>query len=395
MRAQNGPPNGPSTGPQGRPRTGPQAGSQTRSQTGRLGRPSPGTGAGPSESAGSAGSRTRPSPSITAHIRVDHYSAVQLAASAARRTALDQGLTGALPDQAAVLASELAGNVAKHAVHGSLYIQPLPLRPGVEILAVDRGPGMADVERCLTDGYTTTRTLGSGLGAVRRIADEFTVRTKEGAGTVVCARLGEPGSSAADSTTPGVGAVRVPADGETACGDSWGLAVTGDVRTALVVDGLGHGAPASEAAELAVRAFHRGADQPLPQLMRSMNRALRRSRGAAVGLLRLTGDGVEHCSVGNVRAVLLAHDGIRHRFGGQPGVVGWNMPEPRVHRIPADSGATALLHSDGIDSRWTHAPTPFLTALPAPLLAGALVHEYRRSRDDATVLTLGPARRDA
>ncbi|GAA2513119.1 ATP-binding protein [Streptomyces gobitricini] len=331
--------------------------------------------------------------SVTTHIRVDHYSAVQLAATAARRTALDQGLTGALPDQAAVLASELAGNVAKHAQSGSLYVQPLPLRTGVEILAVDRGPGMADLEQCLTDGYTTSSTLGSGLGAVRRIADEFTVRTREGVGTVVSARLGEPGGTPAEGT-PGVGAVRVPADGESLCGDSWSLAVAGDVRTALVVDGLGHGKPAAEAADLAVRTFHRDPGLPLPRLLHAMNRALRRSRGAAVGLLRLSPQGVDQCSVGNVRTLLLGHDGVRRRFGGQPGVVGWNMPEPRVQRVPVEPDAIALLHSDGIDARWTHTLTPFVSGLPAPLLAGSLVHEHRRSRDDATVLTLGPARRE-
>ncbi|MGA5422051.1 ATP-binding protein [Streptomyces lavendulocolor] len=331
--------------------------------------------------------------SVTAHVRVDHYSAVQLAATTARRTALDQGLSGALPDQAAVLASELAGNIAKHAHNGSLYIQPLPLRTGVEILAVDRGPGMADLEQCLTDGYTTSRTLGSGLGAVRRIADEFTVRTREGIGTVVSARLGEPGDAPAGGTS-GVGAVRVPADGERLCGDSWGVAVTGEVRTALVVDGLGHGGPAAEAADLAVRVFHRDPGLPLPRLLHAMHRALRRSRGAAVGLLRLSPEGVDQCSVGNVRTLLLGHDGVRRRFGGQPGVVGWNMPEPRVQRVPAEPDAVAVLHSDGVDARWTHTLTAFVSGLPAPLLPGALVHEHRRSRDDATVLTLGPARRE-
>ncbi|MFF8833044.1 SpoIIE family protein phosphatase [Streptomyces sp. NPDC015131] len=331
---------------------------------------------------------------MTAHVPVDHYSAVQRAATTARRAALDQGLTGALPDRAAVLASELAGNVARHAVGGALYIQALPLRTGVEILAVDRGPGMADLERCLTDGYTTGGTLGSGLGAVRRIADEFAVRTRRGTGTVVSARLGEPGAGPAPGA-PGVGAVRVPADGESACGDSWGLDVRGGVRTALVVDGLGHGAPAAEAAELAVRVFHRDPGLPLPGLLHAMNRALRRSRGAAVGLLRLSEGGVEHCSVGNVRALLLDRDGARQRFGGQPGVVGWNMPEPRVQRVPAAPGTVAVLHSDGVDASWTGTPTPFLTMLPAPLLAAALVHTHRRSRDDATVLALGPPRREA
>jgi anti-sigma regulatory factor (Ser/Thr protein kinase) len=329
--------------------------------------------------------------SVTTHIRVDHYSAVQLAASAARRTAVEQGLSGALPDRAAVLASELASNAARHAVSGSLYVQPLALRKGVEVLAVDRGPGMADPERCMTDGFSTGSSLGSGLGAVRRIADEFTLRSGNGTGTLVCARLGEPGDAPA-AGDPVVGAVRVPADGESSCGDSWGVAVTDGAHTALVVDGLGHGTAAAEAADLAVRTFHRDPARPLPELLRSMNRALRRSRGAAVALLRRAEDTMELSSVGNVRIVLLGHDGVRYRFGGQPGVVGWNMPEPRVQRMPAGPDVVPLLHSDGVDDRWTHSPSPFLTALPAPLLAAGLVHEHRRSRDDATVLTLGPVR---
>ncbi|MEE1751446.1 SpoIIE family protein phosphatase [Streptomyces sp. SP18CS02] len=330
---------------------------------------------------------------VTQHIRIDHGSAVQLAASAARRTALDQQLAGALPDRAAVLASELAGNIVKHARQGSLYIQPLPLRAGVEVLAVDRGPGMADPEQCLADGYTTTGTLGSGLGAVRRIADEFTLRTRPGAGTLVSARLGDPARHS-PAPTPAVGAVCVPAAGESECGDAWGIAEIDGVRTAIVVDGLGHGAPAAEAAGLAVRCFHRDPQLPLPQLLKTMNRALRRSRGAAVTLVRLAPDGVEHCSVGNVRAQIVAPGAVRTRFGGQPGVVGWNMPEPRVQRIAPEPGTIVLLHTDGVDTRWAHDPSPFLTGLPAALLAGALVHGHRRTRDDATALAIGQARRD-
>ncbi|MEU9984739.1 ATP-binding protein [Streptomyces sp. NPDC050856] len=333
---------------------------------------------------------------VTAHIRVDHYSAVQLAASAARRTAEAQGLSGALPDRAAVLASELASNVAKHAQSGSVYIQPLPLRAGVEVLAVDRGPGMADPERCLADGYSTSSSLGSGLGAVRRISDEFTLRTRPGTGTLVCARLGEPvGRPGTAPEVPAVGALRVPADGERACGDSWGVATADGRRTALVVDGLGHGEPAAEAAELAVRVFHRDPALPLPGLLQAMHRALRRTRGAAVALVRLAPDVAELCSVGNIRAQVLSHHGVRERFGGQPGVVGWNMPEPRVRRLTAGPASTVVLHTDGVDDRWMRDPSPFLLGLPAPLLAGALVHEHRRGRDDATVLAVGPARRGA
>ncbi|MGW7417497.1 SpoIIE family protein phosphatase [Streptomyces sp. NPDC054863] len=339
-----------------------------------------------------------PSP-VSVRIRIDHYSAVHLAATTARRIALDSGLPGALPDRAAVLASELAGNIAKHAHEGSVFVQPMPLRPGVEILASDRGPGIPDLDAALTDGWTTTATLGAGLGAVRRIASEFTLRTRPGAGTLICARVAAPGAPAA--TGPDLAALCLPLESEHSCGDGWAVADADDGRrTVVVVDGLGHGPPAAEAAEAALRAFRRGPGLPLPTVMTAMHRALRHTRGAAVGLLRLRPDGdADHCSVGNVRVQVIGFDGVRSRLSGQPGVVGWNMPLPLVRRISVPQGSTLVLHSDGIDPHWTHEPSPFLLRLPPPLLVASLAHDFRRSRDDATVLATGapvaPPERDA
>ncbi|MFF0743795.1 SpoIIE family protein phosphatase [Streptomyces sp. NPDC004111] len=326
---------------------------------------------------------------VSARIRIDHYSAVHLAAATARRIALDSALPGALPDRAAVLASELASNIAKHAQDGSLFVQPLPLRAGVEILASDRGPGIPDLGAALTDGWTTTNTLGSGLGAVRRIASEFTLRTRPGLGTLICARVTAPG--APPDPGPDLAALCLPLESEDSCGDGWSVADTAPgERTVVVVDGLGHGAPAAEAAEAALRAFHRAPGLPLPALMSALHRALRHTRGAAVGLLRLRPDGdADHCAVGNVRTQVAGFDGVRSRLSGQPGVVGWNMPVPRVQRVAVPAGATLVVHSDGIDARWTHDPSPFLLRLPPPLLVASLAHDFRRSRDDATVVATG------
>lgn len=129
----------------------------------------------------------------TARIRIDHYSAVHAAAQTARAAAQECGLTGALPDRAAVVASELASNTAKHATDGALHIHPLPLGGGRETLAADRAPGMPDPQRRLTDGDSTTSILGAGLGAVGRIATTFTVETRPGTGTPAGARLTPPG----------------------------------------------------------------------------------------------------------------------------------------------------------------------------------------------------------
>ncbi|MFJ2740973.1 SpoIIE family protein phosphatase [Streptomyces sp. NPDC087440] len=351
--------------------------------------PGPAPGTPDRGTPGPTGGRAAPPSPAAVRIRIDHYSAVHLAAATARRIAVDSGLPGALPDRAAVLASELASNIAKHAQDGSVFVQPLPLRPGVEITAVDRGPGIPDLDAALTDGWTTTRTLGSGLGAVRRIASDVALRTKPGAGTLICARIAAPG--APPPPGPDLAALCLALEGERGCGDGWAVADAEDgLRTVVVVDGLGHGESAAEAADVALRAFRRDPELPLPELLFALDRALRHTRGAAVGLLRLRPDGdADHCSVGNVRAQTVGFDGVRSRVTGQPGVVGWNMPGPRVRRIAVPPGSTLVLHSDGIDPRWTHDPSPFLLRLPPPLLVAALAHDFRHIRDDATVLATG------
>ncbi|MFG2862272.1 SpoIIE family protein phosphatase [Streptomyces sioyaensis] len=327
---------------------------------------------------------THPLPPPTAHIQIDHFSAVHLAAQTARSLAQQCSLPGALPEQAAVIAAELGSNLAKHATNGALFLQPLPLGDGVEILAVDRGPGMSELQRCLTDGYSTTSTLGIGLGAVSRIATHFTIRTETGTGTFACARLCPPGPETPDSQ--GVGAVCLPADGEETSGDACAIFDTPGGHTAIVIDGLGHGHPAAEAAQRALRSFSSMPDHPLPEILHNIHRALRRTRGAAVGLLRLHAGQAEYCGVGNIRTLTLASQQVHHRLTGQPGIVGLNIPTLQVRDIPLEPGATAVLHTDGIDHRWAQAPSPFLLRLPAPLLAGALAHGNRLTRDDATVL---------
>lgn len=327
----------------------------------------------------------------TAHIAVDHYSAVHLAAETARAVAGRCRLSGALPDRAAVVASELASNLAKHASSGSLFLQPLPLGGGMEIVAVDRGPGIGELQRCLVDGYTTGTSLGAGLGAVKRIATALTIRTRPGTGTLICARLTEPDAKA--PARQEVGVVCLPADHEQVSGDACAVVEHDTARTAIVVDGLGHGPPAAEAAQAALRAFHRAPDLPLPELLTALHRALRRTRGAAVGLLRLHPGRAEYSGVGNVRVLTLTPLDVEHRLTGQPGIVGLNMATPSVRAFPLPTEATAVLHSDGIDQRWARSPSAFVHRLPPFLLAASLAHSHRLSRDDATVIAARPSQR--
>lgn len=321
---------------------------------------------------------------MTEEVRIDHYSAVHLAATRARDMGVRCGLGGSLPDQAAAAASELAGNLDKHARAGSLFIQPIPLADGLELIAVDRGPGMADPRRCLTDGYTTAGTLGTGLGAVERIATELRISSRVPDGTLVAARI-----SAHPGPLPtGAGMVCLPAEGEDECGDAAAVHEDAGVRTALVIDGLGHGEAAARAAGRGLRVFHDHRDEPLSQIMSLLHHALRHTRGAAVGLLRMSPAGTEFCAVGNVRLCVLDPQGAHSRMDGRPGIVGWNLPTPHTRRTTVARGQTAVLFSDGIEARWARDPSPALLELPAALLPAALGHRHRRLRDDASAISL-------
>lgn len=315
--------------------------------------------------------------SVATPVPIDHVSAVHVAARTARTSALAVGLPPPMPDQAAVVASELASNINKHAWDGVVYVCPLLLGAGITITAVDRGPGMTDVDRCLTDGHTTTGTLGVGLGAVRRMTSDLAISSTP-EGTLVAARLRPPGENRA----PELDHLVLPADGEDTCGDTVAAARTGDEMTLLVVDGLGHGAAATEAARFAERAFRREPAAPLPEVMIGIHRGIRHTRGAAVALLRVGAGLVSFCGIGNISTAVLT--GTRtHHLLSTPGVVGLRTERPAQQDVTAPPGSVVVAHSDGLDNRWLFGPP---RQLPARLLAPEIVRNHRRRHDDASVV---------
>src|SRR5690349_8316990 len=178
----------------------------------------------------------------------------------------------------AIAATELANNLLLHADRGELLMQTLGAEDSaiVELLAIDRGPGMTDVARCMTDGYSTAGTPGTGLGAVRRLAHDFHIHSVPGEGTVVLARFGA-------AQPRRFGAISVALDGEIDCGDAWSLVHRGDTFAMVMADGLGHGTFAAEAARACVNAFAAAPwDAPKIVLERA-NRAMSRTRGGAPG----------------------------------------------------------------------------------------------------------------
>lgn len=84
-------------------------------------------------------------------------------------------------------ASELARNTLKYGGGGDVQLANVSdgIKQGIRMVFTDKGPGIADVEQALTDGFTSGGGLGLGLGGSRRLVDDFDLRTKLGEGTAV------------------------------------------------------------------------------------------------------------------------------------------------------------------------------------------------------------------
>nr|BFE87954.1 ATP-binding protein [Planobispora longispora] len=273
----------------------------------------------------------------------------------------------------AVAVSEAASNLVKHAVEGVMLIRPHPeLSAAIEVVAVDRGPGMRDVSRALRDGYSTTGTLGIGLGGIARMTDAYEIHSIPGTGTVVamCFTPGDPPPPFRIS-----GMTR-PIGEESVCGDAYAVVRTDAATTVMVCDGLGHGDAAAHASREAGRVFQEEmertalADTDLAPVavVERIHRGLNRTRGGAVAVARLerSSGTVRFSGLGNVSAWIVHPEG-RQGMISMPGIAGHQAPRTlREYEYAVPPSGMLVLHSDGLSERWAPSSYPGLFAYSPP-----------------------------
>jgi anti-sigma regulatory factor (Ser/Thr protein kinase) len=306
----------------------------------------------------------------------------------AAQLAADCGLDEVDAGRLALVVTELGTNLVRHAREGRLWLSARPAQREVEVLAVDEGPGIADVERSLGDGYSTGGTPGTGLGAVRRLAQDFDLHSTVPEGTLVLARVRAAGVPARENAF-GSGAVSFAAPGERVCGDGWAFAFDGDLAWLVVADGLGHGPDAAEAGAAALDAFAQDPFASPRHRLERMHQALRRTRGAAVMVLQADAAAGSILSVGagNVMGRLVS--GVSDRtLLCQHGTAGVAMRSPEEVTTPWPPHALLVVYSDGIESRWKGEVLAPALARDATLAAALLARDHCRGRDDATVAVL-------
>jgi anti-sigma regulatory factor (Ser/Thr protein kinase) len=321
-------------------------------------------------------------------LAVEEESQISQARRAAIETSKRHGFGEVDVGRAALVATELATNIIKHGKSGEILVGPYGEEgdSGIELIALDKGPGIANIRASLTDGYSTAGTAGKGLGAVVRQSHFVDIASWPGAGTAVLARLkpGQPLGRSSDTSR--LGAVSIAKRGQAVCGDSWSANLGAEEATLLVADGLGHGPEAAEAAVEAVRLFNRFIGHRAPTLMEYIHGGLRATRGAAVSVARFNpaAGTVVYSGIGNVTGVIVANGEMR-RMVSMPGTAGHNARRIQAFEYPFRSGLI-ILHSDGIASTWTLDRYPDLAACHPTLIAAVLYRDLTRHRDDATIL---------
>ena len=331
---------------------------------------------------------------ITERVVVEDLSQVgaarRAADAAARECRFDELRRGIV----ALVATEAATNLARHAQGGRMLTQRASqgTLQGVEVIAVDSGPGMHDLERAFSDGFSTGGgSPGTGLGAIRRQADELDVYTTPGQGTIMLARVfAQPlERGATRDALVDVGAVCLPIDGETVCGDGWAVVQTAERAVMLLVDGLGHGANAAEAADVAIAAFRTAAARSPREIVAELHEALRGTRGAALGVADVTaapdGATVRYCGVGNTVATIVG-DAAPRALPSMNGTAGLQVRAMQEFTQPWTNGTMLVMHTDGITTRWRADAYRGILARDPAILAAALQRDHTRGRDDATVL---------
>ncbi|MEV7245328.1 ATP-binding SpoIIE family protein phosphatase [Streptomyces sp. NPDC093248] len=329
---------------------------------------------------------------------------VRVAAEAASAVAgLGQERTAA----AALVATELATNLLKHADGGRVVLNlvdgPDGDAPSVQLCSLDQGPGIADVGTALRDGFSTADgSLGAGLGSCHRLANAFHLHSVPGSGTVATARVDQVAAARAGGASARevpVGGITVALDHAEHSGDSWSWARSGPLLTLLLADGLGHGAKAAHASTAAVEELRGTAHLPPVEILRRLHTALRRTRGAAAVVAQVDTERRElrFAGVGNAGARLRTGDTWTSLIS-HPGIVGAYFPaQVPLRRVPWHADSLLVVHSDGLPGRWAPPDDPGLLARDPTVVAATILRDAsspaRPVRDDTSVAVLAPDRR--
>ncbi|HEY0322933.1 MAG TPA: ATP-binding protein [Pyrinomonadaceae bacterium] len=302
-----------------------------------------------------------------------------------------------------IVVQELGTNAATYATQNSQlhYTTTIGRGAGLELFYWDTGPGIYNIDRAVRDGVSTSGSLGTGLGAIQRLMDQFdlysTVRTtsklslqaarRTNHGTAVLARKWKAGARPEALEMNRVGVWSRPHPSERINGDAYMIKTHDACTLYAVVDGLGHGQGAKQAADTALDSLSDWAGESLEEIFTAVHGALRSTRGAVMGaaITDTAREEMHYAGIGNVSMRVF---NAPERITPIPsnGTLGARMGRVRVWTQKWAEESTFVMASDGLSESWDIKSYPNLLERNPQLLAGIFMRDYSRMSDDATVL---------
>jgi len=342
-------------------------------------------------------------------IEVNNWVYVSKARREAVKIASLLGFTEIEIGEISIIVSELAENLVSHnAVEGKIIISAVNenKRTGIQIISEDKGPGITNVQKAVNDGFSEKSTLGIGLGAVKRLSDEFDINSKikrsknaiyensrENKGTIILSRkwLSEGNAvETEDYTKFRFGVMSRPKSGETCNGDNFFLKHFGNKLMISVIDGLGHGEEAEDASKKARKTITENYKESLEIIIKRIHQDLRRTRGAvcAIALIDEKKGIMKFVGIGNIRTLVLNSPEPVHPVNYN-GILGNNLRKVKVFSYPWHKDNILIMSSDGISEKFDPRKYPGLLNHHPMVIADIILRDYGRSNDDATVIVGG------
>ena len=308
-----------------------------------------------------------------------------------RHLADEAGMSQVRLNELDLIVAEMTSNLFKYSDDGEILMGVFRTEgtPYIELISIDNGPGMMNPTRMIQDGMSTSKTLGHGLGSIKRLSHEFDLYSQVGWGTIVLSRVYNEPEKLKDKKNPLIiRPIIVAKPGETKSGDGFVFKKTEKYIKLMLADGLGHGPEANKAVNEAAEAFRLCPDYSPTETLRFLHSQIRKTRGAVIDII-----GYEYESkrwsaagIGNIAVRMIGPITFRNHMSYN-GIVGHNIPGTMSDQhYSADDFNQVMLCSDGIKTRIDLSKYPQMSKYDQTIFAAAIYKDHARKNDDMSVV---------
>ena len=313
-----------------------------------------------------------------------------------------------------LIVAELSSNISKYARMGRITIDVFEEEKKFlfKIHSQDIGAGIVDISAALQEGFSSAKTLGLGLPAIKRMADEFTIESVPGRGTTiqVSKHIKRNKFDQVDLTTPGKRSITLkaptamtdkhlsfqyfsavkPLTHQINSGDKVLIKEVNNYLFGIIIDVSGHGDAASQLADEMILFLEKHLKKDLRGLVNETHKHFHGSRGAALGIMmidKVNGE-LKYCGVGNTKIIFTGDHAKKQAALSKNGVIGIRLPTLSLQTVHLNEGDCVTLISDGVKINGLASFLNSLRFREPQYICENIMAKYARQFDDSSCVVL-------